>query len=93
MKCHGENNNTEKERIPIKAILMMVFCCGLPMLIVGAIPLLSIGTGSKALLLAAAPFICPILMLVMIPMVFKGMKTRDCCGGQEEQSKEIDKIL
>ncbi|MEG0773842.1 hypothetical protein [Clostridium sp.] len=93
MKCHGDNNNTNKKHNPIKHMLMMVLCCGLPILIVGAIPLLNIGGGFKALLLTISPFICPIMMLFMIPMMFKSMKGGDCCSGKKGQSEEIDKVL
>lgn len=92
MKCHGENNDTNKKHSPIKHMLMMVLCCGLPILIVGAIPLLNIGGGFKALLLTITPFICPIMMLFMIPMMFKNMKGGGCCSGKKEESKEINKV-
>ncbi|EQB86142.1 hypothetical protein J2Z44_002700 [Clostridium punense] len=91
MKCHGDNNETNKKHSPIKHMLMMVLCCGLPFLIIGAIPLLNIGGGFKALLLTISPFICPIMMLFMIPMMFKSMKGGSCCSGKEGESKEINK--
>jgi len=89
MKCHGDNKNTNnKKHGPIKHMLMMVLCCGLPILIVGVLPFLNIGGGSKALLASITPFICPIMMLFMIPMMFKSMKNGDCCSGKKEPSEE-----
>lgn len=49
-------------------MLHMILCCGLPLLILLVLPLL----GYKGVLLSIAPFICPIMMLVMIPMMMKG---------------------
>lgn len=93
MKCHGDNNGGNgKKHSPIKHMLMMALCCGLPILIVGILPLLNIGGGSKTLLATITPFICPIMMLFMIPMMFKGMKNGDCCSDKKDQS-EVNEVL
>lgn len=94
MNCHGNNHDQDgksKKHNPIKHMLMMVLCCGLPILLIGVLPFLKIGGGSKALIASIAPFICPLMMVFMIPMMFKGMKKEDCCG-KKEQSEEIAKI-
>jgi len=85
MKCHGNNNSNEKKHSPIKHILMMVLCCGLPILIVGVLPFLNIGGGFKAVIASITPFICPIMMLFMIPMMFKDMKKGDCCSNKNKE--------
>jgi archaellum biogenesis protein FlaJ (TadC family) len=95
MNCHGNNHNHNgggKKHNPIKHMLMMVLCCGLPVLLVGILPFIKIGGGAKALIATISPFICPLMMLFMIPMMFKGMKKEDCCHGKKDESKEVAKI-
>ena len=72
---------------------MMILCCSRPILIVGVLPFLNIGGDIKVLLATMTPFICPIMMLFMLPMMFKSMKNEDCFSGKKAQSEEIDKVL
>lgn len=88
MNCDGNKNKESKKHNPIKHMLMMVLCCGLPFLIVSVLPFINIGGGFKAVITGIAPFICPLMMLLMIPMMFKGMKNGGCCGEKKEVSKE-----
>lgn len=92
MNCHGDNNqNNSKRHNPIRHMLMMVLCCGLPILLLGVLPFLKIGGGFKALIATVAPFICPLMMIFMIPMMLKGMKKENCCGSKK-QNEEMVKI-
>lgn len=50
-----------------KHMLHMILCCGLPLLIIFVLPMF----GYKGFLTSIAPFICPIMMLVMMPMMMK----------------------
>ncbi|EQB88649.1 hypothetical protein J2Z44_002617 [Clostridium punense] len=84
MKCDKSNDKKHK---PMKHMLMMGLCCGLPILIVGILPLLNIGVGAKTMLASITPFICPIMMVLMIPMMFRNMKDGACCGEKKEQSE------
>lgn len=70
-------------------MLMMSLCCGLPLLIVSVLPLINIGTGFKAGLAALTPFICPLMMIFMIPMMFKGVKKEDCCRSKNEINENL----
>lgn len=88
MNCHGNKNGENKKHNPIKHMLMMVLCCGLPFLLVAVLPFLNIGGGFKALITGIAPFICPLMMLLMIPMMFRGMKNGGCCARKKDASKE-----
>ena len=93
MNCHGNNKNGEnKKHNPIKHMLMMVLCCGLPFILVAILPFLNIRGGFKAALTGIAPFICPLMMLIMIPMMFKGMKHGNCCSGKKKVNEEQSKI-
>lgn len=50
---------------------MMVLCCGTPLLLLLIISLLGTGfSGTKVFFIGALPFICPIMMLIMMPMMF-----------------------
>lgn len=88
MKCHENKNGENKKHNPMKHMLMMVLCCGLPLLIVMALPFINIGGGFKAIIVGIAPFICPLMMLLMIPMMLKGMKHGSCCSGKNEIDKK-----
>ena len=48
--------------------LHLALCCGLPLLLLVVLPLV----GYQGILLSIAPFICPIMMFVMMPMMMKG---------------------
>lgn len=88
MNCHGNKNKESKKHNPIKHMLMMVLCCGLPFLLVSVLPFVNIGGGLKAVIAGLVPFICPLMMLLMIPMMFRGMKNGGCCGGKKDVGKE-----
>jgi hypothetical protein len=58
-------------------MLMMALCCGKPVLLLLLVPFLSrVGIpGAARYPTLFAPFICPLMMIFMIPMMFKGKKT------------------
>ncbi len=92
MSCHG-NNNEDKgthNHSPIKHMLHMVLCCGLPILIFAALPFISrVSPGASRILAVIAPFICPIMMIGMIPMMLGGGKNNkksSCCESKENNS-------
>lgn len=93
MNCH-ENNKTggNRKHNPMKHMLMMVLCCGLPLIIVGAFSFINIGTGFKTTIGGIAPFICPIMMVLMMGMIFKDSKHGDCCSGKKEVKENQSKI-
>ena len=89
MNCHGNNKNEgNKKHNPIKHMLMMVLCCGLPFIIVAALPFLSVGTGLKAAIGGIAPFICPIMMVLMMGIMFKG-KHGSCCSEKKSDRSHV----
>lgn len=53
-----------------KHMLHMALCCGLPILLILLLPAL----GYKGILLSIVPYICPIMMVLMIPMMFHKSK-------------------
>ena len=69
---------------------MMILCCGAPILLLGVISLLGTSfTESRAVLAGALPFVCPIMMIAMIVMMFKTDKgNRDCCEHKPVEGNE-----
>jgi len=65
---------------------MMALCCGAPFLILLILSLL----GYKGVLQNIIPFICPIMMLAMIPMMMRG-HGKDCCS-KDPDNTEVKSI-
>lgn len=84
MNCHDNKNNEHKSHSHLKHMLHMVICCGIPILLIVALPFLKLNTSINTVILRIAPFICPIMMIFMIPMMFKGMK------GEDSHKKQLD---
>lgn len=91
---NGTNENNQKNQHarhkhgPLSHMLMMVLCCGAPLLILLVVPLLGSNLpGLKAFLVSIAPFICPLMMIGMIPMMLRHGKQDD----GRRQEKQIDK--
>lgn len=86
MNCcnHDKNNNVQKKGHDHKGHMshmwMMVLCCGAPLILLFVISLLGASFPAiKAFLVGILPFVCPVLMIGMIPMMFfKGRHDKDC---------------
>lgn len=88
MNCHGNNENKENKNShsTMKHMLLMVLCCGLPVLLLATLPFLKFGnTSFKAILASIIPFLCPIMMLFMIPMMLKSSKDNKSCHGDKQK--------
>ncbi|HWT27782.1 MAG TPA: hypothetical protein VN131_07570 [Mobilitalea sp.] len=81
MNCHGNNNENSNnhQHNGFKHMLHMILCCGLPVLIILVLPFIAkISPAFAGVLGAVAPFLCPILMAVMmIPMMLGGKQNKD----------------
>jgi hypothetical protein len=91
MNCHGNNNNKQgiHKHSALKHILHMALCCGLPIIIIGALPLISrLSPATGGILGRIAPFLCPIMMFSMLPMMFMGNKKGNCCGNANENQAD-----
>lgn len=70
--CHGndshhENEQKGKRKGPISHILMMLLCCGGPAILLLLLPLVEkIFPGNSIYLSRIIPYLCPIMMLVMM---------------------------
>jgi hypothetical protein len=84
MNCHGNhgdngNRNEKGHKGHSSHMLMMVLCCGAPIMILLLLPLIAKigGSGTATFLSRVAPFLCPLMMIFMIPMMFKGVKGKE----------------
>jgi len=73
-------------------MLMMVLCCGLPFIVVSILPFINLQGGLKTVIAGITPFICPIMMVFMMGMMFKGSKNGSCCSGKKEVNENQNKI-
>jgi hypothetical protein len=80
MNCCGQDHNEKNKRAKggMAHLWMMALCCGAPLLIVLAVSALGANFPAvRAWLVSILPFACPVLMLLMIPlMLFRGRRGR-----------------
>jgi hypothetical protein len=87
MKCHGDDKEKQSGHSPLKHMLHMVICCGLPMLLIGFLPVIAkFSPGAGSVVAKVAPFICPLMMIGMIFMMRSGNKKGSCCGSGNENN-------
>lgn len=99
MNCHDNKENSNqsghqgKKHGPMNHMLMMAMCCGLPILLILTLPFLGIfGTGFKLTIASVIPFLCPLMMVFMIPMMMKSSRSgKSCCGENTEKKTLLDK--
>jgi hypothetical protein len=71
---------------PLKHMLHMILCCGLPIVILGFLPLITRFSPSAGSVIGRiVPFLCPLMMIAMIPMMFGGNKKENCCDNSNEK--------
>lgn len=88
-KHEGHNHS------PLKHMLHMILCCGLPLVIVAFLPLISrISPSASNAVSRIVPFLCPIMMVGMMftMMGGSGSKKKSCCENtnEENETKKID---
>lgn len=85
--CQKDNQGPEDNQISeenhgkhkghMSHMLMMLLCCGGPLVLLMLLPLIgSVIPGSAVVMAKIIPFICPIMMVLMIPMMFKSQKDK-----------------
>lgn len=86
-----KNEQCGKEHSPMKHLLHMILCCGLPAIILLSLPLIAaVSPVIAGLLGIIAPFICPVMMGGMMIMMFRGNK-HNCCKESNPNSLESNK--
>lgn len=91
MSCHEENKEKREshKHSPLKHVLHMALCCGLPIVIVAALPLITrFSPAGGDIMGKLAPFICPVMMLLMLPMMFRNNKKGSCCDVTKEYNPD-----
>lgn len=79
----------KKEHSPIRHMLHMVLCCGLPVIILIFLPFIAgVSPALAGLLGMIAPFICPIMMGLMMFMMFRGGEKHSCCDKSNTEAIE-----
>lgn len=78
-KDDNEQQHITKGHNPMKHLIHMILCCGLPVLIISMMPFIArINLPAANILGVIAPFICPIFMGGMIFMMFRNNR-KSCC--------------
>lgn len=99
MNCHEDNKGKQgvHNHSPLKHMLHMVICCGLPIVIIASLPLIyKFSPGAAKTLGVIAPFLCPIMMIGMLPMMLGGSRSKkeSCCDDKNnEEPPKLNKPL
>ena len=91
MNYNGDNKGKEgtHKHSPLKHMLHMVLCCGLPIVIVGLLPLISrFSPGTGGVVAKIVPFLCPLMMIGMLPMMFSSNKKSSCCDDKNSSANK-----
>ncbi len=90
-KNKGKNNIEDHNHNPMKHMLHMILCCGIPALILMALPFIARYSPAVAGLLGIiAPFICPVMMGGMMIMMLRSGK-RSCCSTDSDTAEAVSK--
>lgn len=94
MNCHEDNkgNQNGHKHNPMKHMLHMIICCGLPIVVVALLPIISrVSPSASTAISKIVPFLCPIMMLTMLPMMFGGNHKANCCDNKNSDvnNKEL----
>jgi F0F1-type ATP synthase assembly protein I len=88
MNCCGHNKQ-EHANHNKKHILMMALCCGLPVLILMLLPLLKgIFPGASLVLGGIVPFLCPVMMFIMMFFMFRDGKSESAGNDCHTETKQ-----
>lgn len=91
--CKNDHENHENHHRQKKGhsshMLMMVLCCGLPLLLLASLPLISrFFPGAYGTIALIIPFLCPLMML---PMMLGGMINKKNPESQKDLVKSVEK--
>ena len=71
---------------PLKHVVHMALCCGLPIVLIGSLPLIArYSPGLGGMLGKIAPFLCPIMMVMMFIMMSRQNNKGNCCDDKNEK--------
>lgn len=95
MNCHGGNNEGQNNHENghkgghSKHMLLMVLCCAIPIVLLLLLPVLRINNLKlRSILPFAALLLCPLMHIVMMPMMFR----KDKGGNNQNQDPYVKQI-
>lgn len=96
MNCHDDKtnsgNNEKESHSNLKHMFHMILCCAIPMILLTLLPLMKVNESINSVILSISPFICPVMMGLMMIMMFKGSKKKKCCSSDDlKEGNEISK--
>ena len=92
MNCHEDSKGKQGtvKHNPLKHMLHMIICCGLPILLIALLPFirnLSLSAGN--IVAVIAPFLCPMMMISMMFFMMRGNNNKkSCCSGTDHSADE-----
>ncbi len=89
MNCHehSKEGQTSHKHSSLKHILHMAICCGLPILVIALLPIISrVSPSASGVIAFIVPFLCPIMMILMLPRMLGGNMEIDSCQGKKDES-------
>lgn len=92
--CNNNHDNGEKQKNNHKGhmphIWMIALCCGAPLIILLLVPIIgNVIPSARNVLISIVPFLCPLIMLLMMPMMHRGNKEKQTMHNHDEL-KEIE---
>jgi hypothetical protein len=91
MNCHDNNKEkqTNQKHSPFKHMIHMIICCGLPLIIMGLLPVIaSFSPNAASTIGKIAPYLCPLMMIAMIPMMMGRGKKGSCCDNTVKNNQD-----
>ncbi|WP_291649409.1 hypothetical protein [Clostridium sp.] len=77
---HNNEDGYDYKHSYFKHVFHMGLCCALPIVIILLLPIVyKFSPKVSEILGVMAPFICPLIMLLMLPMMFLKRKKGRCC--------------
>jgi hypothetical protein len=94
MNYHEDNKEKQgnHKHSPLKHMLHMAICCGLPIITIALLPIITrLSPSAGSVIGKVTPFLCPIMMIFMLPMMLGGNKKGSCCDTKKTNinSKEV----
>lgn len=90
MNCHNNNGNRQPSNHK-KHMWLMVLCCTLPIVFIAIFTIFKISTPTTKGLLAGSVFLlCPLMHLLMLPMMFGWGKKNKVTHQVQSQPVSID---
>ena len=86
---HNNKDRYDYKRSYFRHVFHMSLCCALPIVIILLSPIVyKFSLKVSGVLGVIAPFICPLIMIIMLLMMFLKRKEGGCCGKVESREKK-----